>query len=70
MRISNDGVVPNAIRARFFDKFSTAGKAGGTGLGAFSAQLIARTQGGEITMATSDESETTTISVTLPGVSL
>lgn len=70
VRISNDGVVPKDIRARFFDKFSTSGKQGGTGLGAFSAQLIARTQGGEITMATSDESNTTTISVTLPGIAL
>ena len=68
--ITNDGVVPKDIRARFFDKFSTSGKQGGTGLGAFSAQLIARTQGGEISMATSDESGTTTIAVTLPGINL
>jgi CheY-like chemotaxis protein len=70
VRMTNHGVVPKDIRTRFFDKFSTSGKQGGTGLGAFSAQLIARTQGGEITMQTSDESGTTTISVTLPGLCL
>lgn len=70
VRMTNHGVVPKDIRERFFDKFSTSGKQGGTGLGAFSAQLIARTQGGDITMQTSDEKGTTTISVTLPGVSL
>ena len=70
VRMTNDGVVPEAIRTRFFDKFSTSGKQGGTGLGAFSAQLIAKTQGGDITMQTSDERGTTTITVTLPGISL
>jgi two-component system sensor histidine kinase/response regulator len=64
--ITNDGVVPADIRSIFFDKFSTSGKQGGTGLGTFSAQLIAKTQNGDISMATSDEAHTTTITVNLP----
>lgn len=66
IRITNDGAVPQAIRASFFEKFSTSGKKGGTGLGTFSARLIAQTQGGDIAMEVSDESKTTTISVSLP----
>lgn len=64
--ITNDGAVPADIRDLFFHKFSTSGKARGTGLGTFSAQLIARTQGGDITMDTSDTANTTTLTVTLP----
>jgi CheY-like chemotaxis protein len=64
--ITNDGVVPADIRSTFFDKFTTSGKPGGTGLGTFSAQLIARTQQGGIEMATSDVQGTTTVTVTMP----
>ncbi len=70
LRMSNGGVVPREIRQQFFEKFSTAGKSGGTGLGTFSARLIAQTQGGDISMQTSDEQQTTTISVRLPTVPL
>ncbi|MBF0135262.1 MAG: HU family DNA-binding protein [Magnetococcus sp. DMHC-1] len=63
--IHNFGVVPEAIRARFFDKYVTAGKATGTGLGTYSAMLIAKTQKGEIRMQTS-EAEGTTVTVLLP----
>jgi CheY-like chemotaxis protein/nitrogen-specific signal transduction histidine kinase len=64
--MTNDGVVPPDIRANFFDKFSTSGKPGGTGLGTFSAQLMAKTQRGSIAMQTSDAQRTTTIRVQLP----
>ena len=64
--MTNDGVVPMDIRGTFFDKFTTSGKPGGTGLGTFSAQLIAKTQNGEIAMSTSDEQQTTTIAVHMP----
>ena len=62
----NHGTVPREIRERFFDKFVTAGKSGGTGIGTYSAKLIAETQNGQISMNTSDENNTTTISVMLP----
>ena len=45
----NTGVIPLAIRPRFFEKYTTWGKHGGTGLGAYAARLVARAHGGEIT---------------------
>lgn len=64
--ITNDGVVPLEVRESFFDKFSTAGKSGGTGLGTFSARLIAQTQRGDVAMSTSDVAHNTTLTVSLP----
>jgi two-component system sensor histidine kinase/response regulator len=63
--IHNAGAIPEKIRNRFFGKFATAGKLGGTGLGAYSAKLIANTLGGTISYETSEDSGTT-ITVTLP----
>lgn len=63
--IHNQGAIPESIRGRFFQKFATAKKQGGTGLGAYSAMLIARTLGGTIGYETSDAAGTT-ITVTLP----
>src|SRR6185503_13793030 len=57
--IHNLGAVPQAVRARFFDKYSTSGKQGGSGLGTYSARLMARTQQGEIEMETSEGAGTT-----------
>jgi len=64
--IHNEGVIPPGIRERFFEKFATAGKTGGTGLGAYSARLIAATLGGSMAF-TSSERQGTTITVRLPG---
>jgi len=65
IRIHNSGTVPKSIRDTFFEKYATAGKSGGKGLGTYSAKLIAETQGGSISMDTS-ETEGTTITVKLP----
>ncbi|MBF0184062.1 MAG: response regulator [Magnetococcales bacterium] len=65
--IRNPGEVPPAIRPRFFEKYVTAGKQGGTGLGTYSAWLAAKTQGGNIVLDCSQEGETI-ITVTLPKV--
>jgi PAS domain S-box-containing protein len=59
LRIHNHGAVPEVIRATFFEKYATAGKAEGTGLGTYSARLMARTQDGDILMHTSEEEGTT-----------
>ncbi|MFZ4623920.1 MAG: response regulator [Rhodoferax sp.] len=64
--ISNIGAVPVALRERFFDKFATSGKTGGSGIGTYSAQLLARAQHGNISMATDDANNCTTLTVTLP----
>ena len=65
IRIHNQGAVPPAIRENFFQKFVTAGKVGGTGLGTYSAKLIAEVHGGTIGMETS-EADGTTVTIVLP----
>ena len=64
--IHNQGTLPKDIRERFFDKFTTAGKRGGTGLGTYSAKMIALTQRGTLTM-TSDEALGTSLIIKIPG---
>ncbi len=59
VEIHNQGAVPKQIRDCFFDKFTTDGKQGGTGLGTYTARLIAQTLGGSITFSTSDQAGTT-----------
>ncbi|HYD59472.1 MAG TPA: response regulator [Noviherbaspirillum sp.] len=63
--IRNDGTVPSEIRDRFFEKYVTAGKPDGTGLGTYSAKLVTEAQQGTIAMVT-DEKAGTTLTVTLP----
>ncbi|CAN2046271.1 hypothetical protein GMMP1_260015 [Candidatus Magnetomoraceae bacterium gMMP-1] len=57
--IHNKGSVPEKIRDSFFEKYTTYGKHGGTGIGTYSAKLIAETQKGKISMTTSEKSGTT-----------
>lgn len=64
--ITNSGTVPVAIRDTFFEKYATSGKKSGTGIGTYSAKLIAQAQGGDVAMKTSDTDNETTISITLP----
>ncbi|MBI5589743.1 MAG: response regulator [Deltaproteobacteria bacterium] len=64
--IQNNGVVPSEIRDRFFDKFVTLGKPGGTGLGTYSAKLLIEAQNGRISLDVSDEENLSTITVSLP----
>lgn len=63
--IHNSGIVPAEIRDRFFEKYVTAGKKTGIGLGTYSARLMAEVQNGRITMETSEDLGTT-ITVQLP----
>src|SRR5207244_10546541 len=53
IEIHNDGAVPAQVHSRFFEKYATAGKDAGTGLGTYSARLMARVQGGDVTMKSS-----------------
>jgi len=64
--IRNKGTVPAEIRERFFGKYVTQGKQGGTGLGAYSAKLLTEAQHGTIELDVSDPGNQTTITVTLP----
>jgi CheY-like chemotaxis protein/PAS domain-containing protein len=54
LRLHNQGVVPEPVRERFFEKYATSGKVGGFGLGTYSARLMARVQRGELAMHTSE----------------
>lgn len=63
--IHNDTAVPTAMRDCFFEKYATAGKVSGTGLGTYSAKLIVETLSGTIQMH-SDEEIGTTVIVHLP----
>ncbi|MBF0107627.1 MAG: GAF domain-containing protein [Magnetococcales bacterium] len=63
--IHNAQAVDPGIRDRFFEKFVTFGKKFGTGLGTYSARLIAETLKGSIAM-TSSEEEGTTLTIELP----
>lgn len=63
--VVNEGEVPPELGERFFEKYATAGKARGTGLGTYSARLIARAHGGDITMRS--RGGTVAVSVALPG---
>jgi len=65
IRVHNPSVVAEDIRDTFFDKYATSGKKFGTGLGTYSARLIAETQGGYVHME-SDRERGTSVSVTFP----
>lgn len=64
INITNPGQVPENIRETFFEKYTTAGKKHGTGLGTYSAKLMTEVQKGSIAMTTN--SQQTTITVQLP----
>lgn len=61
VRIRNQGETAPAIRERFFEKYATHGKAGGTGLGTYSARLLARAMHGELELDASAPGETTVL---------
>ena len=50
LTVRNMGEVPPGIRERFFEKYSTQGKKWGTGLGTYSARLIAATHGWSLSL--------------------
>ncbi|TIH14649.1 PAS domain S-box protein [Marinifilum sp. JC120] len=62
----NTGVVPEQIRDVFFQKYVTYGKDSGTGLGTYSAKLMADAMQYEIEMTTFDERNETVVVITIP----
>ncbi|MEF2230945.1 MAG: MASE3 domain-containing protein [Pseudodesulfovibrio sp.] len=66
VRIRNHGAVPRAIRKQFFLKYKTLGKKRGTGLGTYSAKLLADAMGIGLTLDIDDDRDTTTITITCP----
>jgi PleD family two-component response regulator len=73
MTVNNPGTIPFAVRDKFLQKFASHGKVGGTGLGGYSARLMAETMGGSVSF-TSDENSGTTITIDfaadLPAISV
>jgi signal transduction histidine kinase len=65
LSIRNQGEVPPAIRETFFQKYVRADTSPGSGLGTYSARLVARTHGGDIALDASTPGETCVI-VSLP----
>ncbi len=66
LTVANPTPVPQDIIPVFFEKYATAGKKGGSGLGAYSARLMTRCQHGDIRLETDAESGTR-LEVFLPG---
>ncbi|WP_298925024.1 response regulator [uncultured Ramlibacter sp.] len=52
LRIRNPGSLTPGVARGFFDKYFSSGKSGGSGLGTYSARLMARVQEGELTLET------------------
>ncbi len=67
LRMYNEGMVPASVQRTFFEKYATYGKVGGSGLGTYSARLMARVQQGDLLMRTS-ESEGTVLELRLPAL--
>ena len=61
IRIHNWGAVPADIKGRFFDKYVTSGKPNGTGLGTYSARLLAQAMQGSLVLDSSVEEGTSLI---------
>jgi two-component system sensor histidine kinase/response regulator len=64
--VENQGEVPEAMRACFFDKYASADKVGGSGLGTYSVKLMAEVQGGSVGMQSKDGR--TRLTVSLPAM--
>jgi two-component system sensor histidine kinase/response regulator len=65
LNLRNTGVAPASIRDRFFEKYASSGKKGGTGLGTYSAKLIATALGGDIRLDSTEPGRTSVV-VNLP----
>jgi len=64
--IKNRGAAPQEVCERFFEKYVTSGKRGGTGLGTYSAKLLTEAQGGTIAVQVDEFMDTTELVVRLP----
>jgi len=63
--IHNWGMVPEQMRSCFFEKYATAGKRDGTGLGTYMARLVVTSHEGSISFKSSQD-EGTTVRIELP----
>ena len=63
--IHNQGLIPLDLQKTFFERYAKGKSSRGSGLGTYSARLIARAHGGDITF-TSNPEQGTEIQVSLP----
>ena len=68
--IKNKGCIPSQIRERFFERYATFGKEHGTGLGVYSARVMTRTMGGDLSFTTSEVEGTALILTMQQGAQL
>ncbi|QBF81468.1 hybrid sensor histidine kinase/response regulator [Shewanella maritima] len=61
IEIHNVGVIPNSIRDTFFEKYTTYGKASGTGMGTYAVKLMVEIQQGQVSFTSSVDEGTTLI---------
>lgn len=67
VEVHNEGEIPQDLVGRFFEKYATSGKEGGTGLGAYSARTAARALDGDVRLASvPGEGVTVVILLTAP----
>ncbi len=66
IEIHNPTEVPESLKSRFFERYTTSGKQQGTGIGTYSAKLLCEVQNGDIKMQ-SDAENGTVITLSLPG---
>tara|TARA_R110002167_G_scaffold332470_1_gene539340 strand:- start:27397 stop:28944 length:1548 start_codon:yes stop_codon:yes gene_type:complete len=57
-RLTNQGAIPQGMRASLFEKYSSSNHRSGTGLGTYSAKLMTQVQRGEIAFNIIDEQQT------------
>jgi len=65
--LTNQGVIPEEVRPRLFEKYSSSNHRAGTGLGTYSAKLMTQVQHGEIGFDIINECQTR-FTVKLPAV--
>jgi signal transduction histidine kinase len=63
--VHNPAPIPSQIRETLFNPYVTHGKSGGTGLGTYTALMVATAHGGTVTMHT-DEEIGTTLAIIVP----
>jgi CheY-like chemotaxis protein len=68
LRVENQPAVPADFRPVFFDKYTSRGKQGGTGLGTYSARRLAQAQGGSLELQVDEQQDLTCLLLGLPSV--
>lgn len=64
--LENQPAVPASFRPQFFDKHATFGKVGGSGLGTYSAKLLAEAQNGTLQLEVDEAADLTRLQLRLP----